>query len=293
MFYICHYKATLSEAFLDYLWKKFSNPNTCPITRQLCAYYIGSYISRAQYLNINLILASLQLMVKWLHNYMDTIDSCKLYPNLDIHRTFYSLCQTVFYIIVFRHFDLFTSTECIDKIKSWKLASIIGSKLNPLRFCLPIITQKFAAITRMYQIAYCYTIIDANNRLTLPILNSGLLKKKFFAGVNNSFNENASASLASTDNVYDENPLDSFFPFDPYLLKRSKPYIESFIQPFKDFAHDSHDADSEMDVDEDGSVESSCDEDDSDKDDDEDDEIETLQTTRSKDTRNPWSDEDD
>lgn len=25
-----------------------------------------------------------------------------------------------------------------------------------------------------------------------------------------------------------ENPLDSFFPFDPFLLKRSKPFVEGY-----------------------------------------------------------------
>ena len=41
LFHICSYRINLSEGFLDYLWKKFSNPNTCPITRQLCTFYIG------------------------------------------------------------------------------------------------------------------------------------------------------------------------------------------------------------------------------------------------------------
>lgn len=41
MFYICSFKSMLSEGFLDYLWKKFSNPSSCHITKQICTYYIG------------------------------------------------------------------------------------------------------------------------------------------------------------------------------------------------------------------------------------------------------------
>ena len=54
--------------------------------------------------------------------------------------------------------------------------------------------QNFAAVTRKYQLAYCYTVIERNSRSRLPILH--------------------------TTNRY-INPLETFFPFDPYLLKLS------------------------------------------------------------------------
>lgn len=41
MFYMCSHRAMLSEGFIDYLWKKFSNPASCQVTKQICAYYIG------------------------------------------------------------------------------------------------------------------------------------------------------------------------------------------------------------------------------------------------------------
>lgn len=39
--------------------------------------------------------------------------------------------------------------------------------------------------------------------------------------------------------------MDSFFPFDPYLLKRSKLFIESIYQEFNDVIDDEMDLDSE------------------------------------------------
>lgn len=45
----------------------------------------------------------------------------------------------------------------------------------------------------------CYTIIERNNRHSLPVVRSSL------------------GGECVTTNT---NPLDSFFPFDPYLLKR-------------------------------------------------------------------------
>lgn len=44
-----------------------------------------------------------------------------------------------------------------------------------------------------------------------------------------------------------ENPLDSFFPFDPYLLKRSKPFVESHYQEFQSIVDDEMDVDSDVD----------------------------------------------
>ena len=52
---------------------------------------------------------------------------------------------------------------------------------------------------RKYQVVFCYTIIERNNRQVLPVVRSS-----------------AGGDCVTTNT----NPLDSFFPFDPYLLKR-------------------------------------------------------------------------
>ena len=54
-------------------------------------------------------------------------------------------------------------------------------------------------IFRKYQVAFCYTVIEKNNRQMLPVIRSS----------------SGGDSVATNTN-----PLDSFFPFDPYLLKR-------------------------------------------------------------------------
>ena len=258
LFYICSYRTNLSEGFLDYLWKKFSNPNTCPITRQLCTYYIGSFLSRANYIPLNTVIASMQLMCTWLHNYIDKIDASKSYPSIDLHRTFYALCQTVFYIFIFRHRELITnSNSSIDTVKTWKFSSIISSKLNPLRYCLPTITKKFASLARLYQLAYCYSIIDNNNRLTLPSLTGGqsgtnASLRKFFntTSIDSSFS-NTSSTVDSNQNnsslIHQDNPLDSFFPFDPYLLTRSKVFIDNLYQNYNSAGNDDDDDDDDDD----------------------------------------------
>jgi len=151
-----------------------------------------------------------------------------------------------------------------DLVKSWKLNEIVSSSLNPLRYCMRTIRNKFARIACQHQLAYCYTIIDANNRISLPVRGemSSNNKMMFFATPNSSLGKRTPSAKSSATSSFNDNPLDSFFPFDPYLLKRSKPYIEKFYQEFQD-----NDDDDEV---EDNEEEDSNDEDEDNQDDEDD-----------------------
>lgn len=128
----------------------------------------------------------------------------------------------------------FVCVSGLEYLQSLNLERVVMCQLNPLRVCLPAVTSMFAAITRYahaayplpispsikptgrwsegcwswlpcafhsrkYQVVFCYTIIEKNNRVMLPVVRS------------------SSGGDSVTTNT---NPLDSFFPFDPYLLKR-------------------------------------------------------------------------
>lgn len=270
MFYICSFRTLLSEGFLDYLWKKFNATTSCAITKQICSYYIGSYLARTKYIPITTCVATLQLMVAWIHNYIEKNNNSPYISNFDMHRTFYALCQTVFYVIIFRNRQLFSSgngsenSKMIELVKSWKLNEIISSKLNPLRYCLPTVRKKFARITYVNQIAYCYAIIDSNSRMSLPISGQSSLNiKMFFSNKSNTFDNK---SENSKNVSFLDNPLDSFFPFDPYLLNRSKNYIEKFYVEFKEifseYMEESTEEEDEDEEDESSDIDSDIDSDD-------------------------------
>lgn len=57
----------------------------------------------------------------------------------------------------------------------------------------------YPSVGRKYQLVFCYTIIERNSRHVLPVVRS---------------------SVGGSSVSADVNPLDTFFPFDPYLLKR-------------------------------------------------------------------------
>lgn len=52
MFYICSFKPTLCEAFVNWLWRKVSNPNVAPVIRQSSVSYIASLLARATFVQL-------------------------------------------------------------------------------------------------------------------------------------------------------------------------------------------------------------------------------------------------
>lgn len=81
-------------------------------------------------------------------------------------------------------------------LQSLQLNAIVTSPLNPLRVCQPAVATAFSGVTRAHQLAYCHTILERNARKTL-------------------------ATLAGNDLMTPAENLDTFFPFDQYMLKKS------------------------------------------------------------------------
>ncbi|KAM6054755.1 RNA polymerase I-specific transcription initiation factor RRN3 [Chlamydotis macqueenii] len=212
MFYICSFKLGLAEAFLDHLWKKLHDPNNPSVIRQTAGSYIGSFLARAKFIPVVTVKACLDLLVNWMHKYIDNQDTgANAYCDVALHGPFYSTCQAVFYMLIFRHKQLLDGNlrKGLSYLQSLNFERIVMCQLNPLKICIPSVVNLFAAITRKYQLVFCYTIIERNNRQFIPVVRSG-----------------TGGDLVQTCT----NPLDSFFPFDPYILKRSKKTIDPFYQ---------------------------------------------------------------
>nr|XP_028696404.1 RNA polymerase I-specific transcription initiation factor RRN3 isoform X1 [Macaca mulatta] len=202
MFYLCSFKLGFAEAFLEHLWKKLQDPSNPAIIRQAAGNYIGSFLARAKFIPLITVKSCLDLLVNWLHIYLNNQDSgTKAFCDVALHGPFYSACQAVFYTFVFRHKQLLSGNlkEGLRYLQSLNFERIVMSQLNPLKVCLPSVVNFFAAITNKYQLVFCYTIIERNNRQMLPVIRS----------------------TAGGDSVQTcTNPLDTFFPFDPCVLKR-------------------------------------------------------------------------
>lgn len=216
MFYLCSFRLGLAEAFLDHLWKLLQGPNQPSVLRQSAAGYMGSFMARAKFLPVSTVKACLDLLVPWLHLYIDSQDSgSKAFCDINLHGPFYTACQAVFYTLIFKHNAILEGNmkKGLAYLQGLNLERIVMCQLNPLRVCLPAVTNMFAAITRKYQLVFCYTIIERNNRHLLPVVRS---------------------SVGGSSVATNTNPLDSFFPFDPYLLKSSGKLIEPIYQVWEE-----------------------------------------------------------
>uniref|UniRef100_A0A8C7P3S6 RRN3 homolog, RNA polymerase I transcription factor n=1 Tax=Oncorhynchus mykiss TaxID=8022 RepID=A0A8C7P3S6_ONCMY len=216
LFYLCSFRLALAEAFLEHLWRLLQSPSHPAVLRQSAAGYMGSFLARAKFLPVATVRACLDLLVPWLHLYIDSQDSgSRAYCDITLHGPFYNACQAVFYTLIFRHRSILEGNmkKGLAYLQSLNLERIVMCQLNPLKVCLPAVTNMFAAITRKYQLVFCYTIIERNNRHILPVVRSSV-----------------GGDCVSTNT----NPLDSFFPFDPYVLKRSSKLIEPLYQVWEE-----------------------------------------------------------
>ncbi|XP_019959908.2 RNA polymerase I-specific transcription initiation factor RRN3 [Paralichthys olivaceus] len=219
LFYLCSFRLALAEAFLEHLWKILQNPSQPAVLRQAAAGFLGSFLARAKFVPVPTVRACLDLLLSWIHRYIDSQDSSGKQACCDIslHGPFYSACQAVFYTLIFRHRAMLEGNmkKGLEYLQSLNLERVVMCQLNPLKVCLPSVTNMFAAITRKYQVVFCYTIIERNNRHMLPVIRSS-----------------AGGDYVTTNT----NPLDSVFPFDPYLLKRSGQQIEPLYQVWEELA---------------------------------------------------------
>ncbi|XP_022064427.1 RNA polymerase I-specific transcription initiation factor RRN3 [Acanthochromis polyacanthus] len=219
LFYLCSFRLALAEAFLDHLWKILQNPSQPAVIRQAAAGYLGSFLARAKFIPVITVRACLDLLLSLIHRYIDSQDSSgrQVCCDISLHGPFYTACQAVFYTLIFRHRAILEANmkKGLEYLQSLNLERVVMSQLNPLKVCLPSVTSMFAAITRKYQVVFCYSVIERNNRIALPVVRSS-----------------AGGDSVTTNT----NPLDSFFPFDPYLLKRSGKLIEPLYQVWEELA---------------------------------------------------------
>ncbi|KAM4631867.1 RNA polymerase I-specific transcription initiation factor RRN3 [Discoglossus pictus] len=216
VFYLCSFKLGLAEAFLEHLWKKLQNPNNSAIIRQTAASYIGGFLARAKFIPIVTVKACLDLLVNWLHGYIDNQDAgSRAFCDITFHGPFYAACQAVFYTFIFRHKQLLEGNlrKGLTYLQNLNFERIVMCQLNPLKICLPSVVSLFAAITRKYQLVFCYTIMERNSRKMIPMVRTSMGGDSVQACVN---------------------PLDSFFPFDPCVLKRCKKLIDPIYQVWEE-----------------------------------------------------------
>lgn len=202
MFHACSIRPAYAESFLKLLWEKAQNPKFSQLLRHVAVSYIASFLARSIYIPIDMITYYLKELSNWANAYIDDFNEpSSQHSPLNANMLFYSICQAVFYLIAFRVRDLTYNEKNLRLLNTLQLTRIVLSHFNPLRYCLPTVVAAFVGVTRTHHLAYCHTVLETNSRRKL-------------------------ATIYGNDRLMPEETLESFFPFDPYILPRSSKYIE-------------------------------------------------------------------
>lgn len=233
MFRVAHAHPDLMDAFLVSLIDMAVDPLLKIEKRQKAMQYVSSFVARAKGLSRDQVIKVVTYLAQWLSRYIAErefeVDETK---NMSRFRMFYVTCQALFYIFCFRHQQLHYLTSDtqweagLDKL----FQRAIVTKFNPLKYCKSTVTYKFARIAQKHNVAYCFSIIEENR--------SG----RFAPASSN-------RKLMNSDSVIWPNHrefsvLESYFPFDPLSLPKTRSLFESSYIQWNDVNENDGDSDS-------------------------------------------------
>ncbi|KAJ3757774.1 RNA polymerase I-specific transcription initiation factor RRN3 [Lentinula raphanica] len=250
-------------------------PGQTPIvTRAAAASYIGSFVSRARFVDREGARRVVGVLCEFLKAHLDGVESIlknttpsngsrganaavdALNVIGDQNTVFYAVAQAFFLIFCFRWRDLLQEDEEDDltllgakDVKSSRVGKkwmeqldvvqrVVNSVLNPLKVCSPNVANQFARVAHATDFIYCYTILESNRRSDV---SSGDVHQISLS--------------ALTNGLHLTSELNTFFPFDPYKLPKSGAYIQEIYRDWASVAIN-EDSDDDDDVsDSDGSDE--------------------------------------
>lgn len=218
----------------------FDRKKQPPVIRQASAAYLGSFVARGIHVPPSIVRDVFDYIGNHLEQLRRELEPTCKGPHLRRYSDFYSLVQALLYIFCFRWRDLLLNPEDEDEdddlsmqdhqFKSGvkeALSRNIFSKLNPLKVCSPSIVNEFARVANHLGAVYVFHLLETNKRIRLSHFSDNMERSYKHS------NPNRETALSmSTDESHQH--LDEYFPFDPYNLPRSKPWIEGDYREWAD-----------------------------------------------------------
>lgn len=232
LFHFSQTSADRTEQFAGLCSQVAFDQNRPHILRVAAAAYLGSFIARGAHVSSATVRAVFDLLCHHLEVQRATHEpSCKG-PDLRRYGTYYAISQALLYLFCFRWRDLIVTPDgeppsdqdivYHDGDFGWYSSTQeiirrnIFSKLNPLKICAPTIVTQFARMAHHLRFLYVYPLIETNKRVRL----ARSLASGYLAGVGG--RETALNAKKGEGSFL----LDAYFPFDPYVLPRSKRWLE-------------------------------------------------------------------
>ncbi|KAF1996690.1 RNA polymerase I-specific transcription initiation factor RRN3 [Amniculicola lignicola CBS 123094] len=205
-----------------------------PILRVAAAAYLASFIARGAHVSSAIVRDVFDLLCHHLETERLKHESGCRIPDLSRYGTYYAIAQALLYTFCFRWRDLvvtpdgrpitdeafvyhegeFTWHNSIQAI----LNRNILSPLNPLKICAPTIVAQFARVAHHLRFIYVFNLLETNKRIRLT---------KGLGGQGGYMSEVGTRETALTQKRGEESLLlDAYFPFDPYVLPKSRRWLE-------------------------------------------------------------------
>ena len=238
------------ELLRDGLVAKMLNSNEANSLRLAAAAYLASFVARAKFLSAEFVVETLETVCGWLVRKVYENDS-KPMTEVELN-AFDSCCQAVMYILCYRCDDIANKDdESKKRLQALPLREILYAQtLEPLQSCLPSVVQEFLKNASAANIlGFTEDMIDAFSKQTEERKKiQDELRDKAYVRHDVSFAAKAmAATLVATNNTNSDDvsksalyhqerlrrrPLKMFFPFDPYVLRKSAPKLnleESYV----------------------------------------------------------------
>ncbi len=244
-------EAILHREFVSKLLQILVDPQRATTVRQSCACYLASFVSRASFVGVDTVCETISSLLRWAEAYIgflgaNAVHAADARKQGDHHILFYTVCQAAFYIMSFR------GNEAIDyykaavanangtsngdetisypdvatiNLENQRWTFLCGHALQPLRFCLESVRSEFL------HVAHFYGLIDevVLNKLVADAkrLSTGRVNKKAASKISTAATLERRRQTGGVGGLgRGSNPLKSFFPFDPLLLRQSHEFIE-------------------------------------------------------------------
>lgn len=255
IFYVCKMDPQFQDVFISQLLASSLDPQTPPVMRQSCGAYLASFLARAKYISVAYLQKALYHLLKWLHDQMDVFDriaghgegededkrtdletqEAALEKDADKPAHFQegiyvSTLQTVCYLLCFRGLEIAQTENGYDFLRSlgWERLLITPASETvpgycPLAFCQQTVSAEFLNFVETLDLISeeCIDRVDQAMNATSMIGRGGRGK-----GMERSTAPKLSATQMPVGVALGQRqPLETFFPFDPYLLRRSFKFI--------------------------------------------------------------------
>ncbi|ETV88535.1 hypothetical protein H257_00104 [Aphanomyces astaci] len=207
LFYICKSPSEHQELLLSQLISVALDAKVPPVTRLSCSSYLASYVARAKYLGLNAIKHTLFHIMRYIHGQVDVLDEAAaaiIPPSSIVDKCLVDLVQSACYIVCFRGLELCGSEAGYTFVRSLGWTRVLTSRLHPMRHAAfhGAVAAEFMNVAELLGLVSDEAI-------------EGLWEGMKQAPSAKTLERSSSAATASM----------CFFPFDPYLLRRSFRFI--------------------------------------------------------------------